>query len=226
VAFIVALILTLIALIVCAACYILCVILCILSILVGGVNVEACIEAWCQGLPRESDEEPPVDPQHTEPFDPGGGSGPLAGGGGLRSSAVRRDREVVRDSSPILVNDPTELRQINTWRRVLGGPSHVILKLPGVGEKDAKRWQTQINKQIAACGCSEGATVMLTAILAYAGWIAVWAERPLAYGSLARVGLVVAIGGGLIGKALGLFRARARLSAILRDLEAAARVKT
>jgi uncharacterized protein YacL len=87
-AFLLTLILSIIAIIACALCYIVCIILCILGLLFGNTETDACIEKWCQGLPRESDEEPPVDPQKTkEP----GQIGLVGGGGGVSpgSSAPR-----------------------------------------------------------------------------------------------------------------------------------------
>lgn len=69
VALIVSLVLTIVAAVVCAICYIVCVILCLAGILFGNTDPDACIEAWCQGLPRESDSEPRVDPQR--PGEPG-----------------------------------------------------------------------------------------------------------------------------------------------------------
>ena len=68
------LILTILAILVCVPCYLVCIVLCVLGLLFGNTKTDDCIEKWCQGLARESDEPAPIDPQ--EPIDP---NGPLGG---------------------------------------------------------------------------------------------------------------------------------------------------
>jgi hypothetical protein len=210
-AFILALIMTIVAVIVCAICYILCVLLCLLGILFGNTDPESCIEAWCQGLPRQSDETPPVDPQKPgEPGPPGGvdPGGALAGGG------------VVRGSQAFMVESAAQLQALNTWRHVLGGPTHLVLKLEGMNDKEAKHWQTLINHQLSACGCTEGAIFMIVGVAAYALWLAASsAVHPPLQRSTLITGLVVVLAAGLVGKGFGVFRARRRLSYLVRQLE-------
>ena len=207
-ALILALILTIVAIVVCAICYIVCVAFCLLGgILFGNTEIDACIEAWCQGLPRESDEKPPdADPQR--PGEPGPPGGVDPGGG------------VVRGSQAIVIANVAELNALERWRYTLGGPSHVVLRMPGISEKDSRHWQTLFNHHLSVCGCKEGASALGIAVFGYALWVTLSSARqPPLQSSTIYTALWVALVGGIVGKVFGVYRARTRLSRLIKQFE-------
>lgn len=99
------------------------------------------------------------------------------------------------------------------WRR---RPTHLRLELPGLRPLDRAQAEARLARRLSACGCNEGALALIVALpvaAVLAGWLAEGAAR-WAWG-LGGVVLAAAL-----GKALGLWRARAALRAEVAALAA------
>lgn len=88
-------------------------------------------------------------------------------------------------------------------------PTRLKLALPGLRPLDRAQAEARLARRLSACGCNEGAVALLVSLpvaAVLAGWLAEGAAR-WAWG----LGGVVL--GAALGKALGLWRARAALRA-------------
>ncbi len=138
----------------------------------------------------------------------------------LENSGHRAGRRAGERDRPVRVSDVSQLRQVATWREVLTGSPGIILGLPGMDAEESRRWQSVINTQLSACGCTEGAVFLIAGVLGYIAFLVLFrAEEPWLGWSTVGVGIAIAAGASLTGKLAGLIRARVRLARAIRHLE-------
>ena len=136
----------------------------------------------------------------------------------MHTAHSQRSGRIASHDIPALVADIAALNEAVTWRWLLSAQARIQLALPGLQPEKLKRFQSAIERQTQACGCTEGFIAAVLVLAAYllstgsrilrpdAGWIA--------------LGIALALLGAILGKLFGLLRARMALRRILLDVRA------
>jgi hypothetical protein len=96
----------------------------------------------------------------------------------------------------------------------------LLIRLPEVSSEDCRRWERILNEAFQECGCAIGSRWGFVAFLGTIGWgcyeaaVARFLWRPFLLQLLAVVVLGI-----LVGKLVGLTRARMRIVATVRELQ-------
>lgn len=120
-----------------------------------------------------------------------------------------------------IFTDPTQLNALYAMPFVraneLGN-----LRLGGtiVEHPEKNNWETELNRYFYACGCDAGATVSIIALLLGGGWSA-YLYFQGSWGGLVAIVIpfLMAIGGALVGKRMGLIRAREQLRKTVNEIQ-------
>lgn len=111
----------------------------------------------------------------------------------------------------LTLRGPADLATLPKRLRLGQGPIRLTLALPGMGEPDRALAEARLSAHLSACGCNEGALALIVA-LPPAVFVAVLS--PLSPGGWQSWAVVFAVlvAASLIGKLVGLARARRRLT--------------
>ena len=96
----------------------------------------------------------------------------------------------------------------------------VLLRLRGLGPREAGIWEQRLNRETRACGCDEGALGIVGGIALLFGYVAthpdVFVTAPTRTAIVAALFIVTSA---LAGKSLGILAARGRLARALLELQ-------
>lgn len=119
-----------------------------------------------------------------------------------------------------LITHPSQLGALSALpfarQRGLG-----TLKLGGAiaSHPDRSRWETELNRNFYACGCSAAAAGLLICLIAGAAWAAYQYGRDAwTLGMSAGTVFGLAIAGAIVGKLAGLMRADRRLKETVKEI--------
>ena len=140
-------------------------------------------------------------------------------------SASTTGIDITKGATPLETRQPLHVTHVDDLSRLLRRPTpkSVALTLPSFRHSDAEYWQSEINRQLHTCGCSEAAAFFLIMTCAlttatFMFWNVIKSAPTLSLTTgLCCMGLSIAI-----GKALGQWRGRRRLAQSVQRLRAAA----
>lgn len=136
------------------------------------------------------------------------------------TSAAGADRR----GGPATISDLATLDQAIAWRWLLRLEPVIELRLPELTSGDRERLQSDIDSKASVCGCAEGGIATAVALLGYLLAVSTGAWRPgVSTTAMIFIGLGVAMGAGMIGKFIGLLRARRGLRRTLMEARKLAR---
>ena len=132
---------------------------------------------------------------------------------------TNRDKEVQKNMTKVY--DISQLEKIADWRMLTRRPPEIKLEMTGLHKEDLVTWQGLINKQLSACGCSEGAILLMIAAFGYAVYFFLLQEGYNSIGwSTIGTWIGISLVGAISGKIFGLVRAQIQLSRHIRGLRA------
>jgi hypothetical protein len=122
-----------------------------------------------------------------------------------------------------IVRHPSELAALSVLPLRQPRPrGRVVLWDPHVAEEERLDWEARLNRSYRACGCGEASLGLLVGLLGAGAVVGALALDGAGPGAVAAAGWVLgsAIAGNLLGKAMGLWRAEARLKRLVREITA------
>ncbi len=120
-----------------------------------------------------------------------------------------------------IITDLTELGELTTMRTLLLGSASVKLDLAGMPPQERRHWEALLNKYLSACGCAEGGLLALVSLGAYIVYIVMQPDSSESVWIRIGLGFGIACVGAVLGKSVGLIRARWRLQRAVRRLRIA-----
>jgi hypothetical protein len=117
----------------------------------------------------------------------------------------------------LMITDTEQLKEITKWRWLLIWSRPVQLDLPSVPTDHSSRLQSILDRSMNACGCQEGAVGLVAGVLLAAYlWRSSYLTHFLGW---SQAGLIFCLlsGGALVGKVVGLVRARIRLRRSIKE---------
>jgi hypothetical protein len=125
----------------------------------------------------------------------------------------------VSSMQPYVISDVRKLDAFGTWRVMFTHMGPVCLKLDGLGHAESNYLQGVLNRSVPACGCKEGAIGLVVLTGAYfARLISTGSAAVLTGWSAFYVGVGFAFVGAVVGKAVGIMRARASRKKTIRRI--------
>ena len=118
------------------------------------------------------------------------------------------------------VTSAVELDKLAGWRGRSLFPEPISLQLPDLPREAAIRWQVILNLQSEACGCTEGLVLALVFTTTYIGYLLVHHSTLIVWATAGTVLALFSIGA-VVGKAIGIVRARAQRIQTLRQIRSA-----
>lgn len=116
-----------------------------------------------------------------------------------------------------VVRDLDDLENLRSHPQKLLSSRRICLELESLDARQVRYFERRLNQLAAACGCESGATFAVIALAGYIGYVLLttgWHPRWSV--SSGAWGVAVFLVGAVLGKLVGLVRARARL---VRELE-------
>ena len=123
-------------------------------------------------------------------------------------------------------SDISQLEKITAWRmltwRVLNPkPPAIKLEFADIHNEDLAQWQLLINRQLSACGCTEGAILLMVTACGYVIYLIFLREEYTSIGwSIIGLGIGISFIAAIIGKLTGLVRSQIQLTRYVRRLKA------
>jgi hypothetical protein len=199
----------LIALLACWACFAVCIVLCVFFWIFQRTPLDNCIN-WCNsGRLEPWPTEPRVDPEDNRPKDPSLPSeGPL-----------RRSVGMSYSDSPTITN----LRQLEAIAgpgQMLRRPHAIRLALSGLSKPDLAKWEAAINANLRACGCIEGAVILLVSLAASTTYY-FWSERSDLTWEFAGGAILISMLLAVFGKGVVLLRTQRNLGDLVKKMHVA-----
>ena len=115
----------------------------------------------------------------------------------------------------------TQLEELSEWRMLSRRPTSIILELSDLPREELVRWQILLNQRLSACGCSEGAILLLASTIAYISYLLFTRSQFSSIGwNEVGIGFGIIFLASLLGKFLGLIRAQIQLSRLVSKLKA------
>ena len=113
-----------------------------------------------------------------------------------------------------------ELDELTTWPWAPISRALVTLELPNMNEERVEYWQSNINQHLSACGCKEGQIFVAGFLGGYVLYLFLH-PSPLGLSGWGKIlaGLGVTFLGALVGKVVGLSRAKILLRRTIRRLK-------
>lgn len=126
----------------------------------------------------------------------------------------------------IKIYDISQLEEIAAWRmltrRMLTPrPPAIKLELAGLLKEDLTQWQLLINRQFSACGCTEGAILLMVAACGYVMYFIFFRGEYSSIGwSVIGSGIGISCIAAIFGKLAGLVLSQIKLVRHVRRLKA------
>lgn len=124
---------------------------------------------------------------------------------------------------PVRITDASQLAELVARRGLFSPSQQVVLELRGLPGAERERWEVLLNRRLSACGCGDGAILMILSLAGYAAYLVFGPGEAPGFWAAAGIGLAIAMVATLVGKIAGLVRARMLLTRAIRNLEAATR---
>lgn len=119
------------------------------------------------------------------------------------------------------VNHPSELNSLIVPRVVRKRGLGKIILSPRFDHPEKQKWETDINRYFYACGCASGAKgLMFMLVLGVIGSLTAYLFGSVSGKQLIAIPIVAAIIGAVVGKFVGLARARRRLIRVVHTVQA------
>ena len=166
---------------------------------------------------------PPVPP--TPPERPPGPAPTPMGGQATGGSAapIPLSLATTFSTSPwMLVESDADLDALRTWPRFLPVRARIWITLPGLADTARRQWSDRFTMAFAQCGCGAG-RLGTTIAVAYAAWVLWRGAGGSSWMLHAMVFIALGMAGSLIGKLMGIARARRAMAAMVDEFLASRR---
>lgn len=148
------------------------------------------------------------------------------GHGGTTSNQPRSGQPSLTNDLSVIVTDLSELRPLLGLRHQMLGMPRVRIAIPTLENAEAAALQAALDRFAGQCGCREGQIGLLGATLVIVALATGGRFATYSWTLCCLVTLLLLASGAVIGKAIGVLRARWRVFGYIRGLSRAQHVKT